>query len=81
MRLRIAPALEHSATLGTELQHFQLKTVPLDSSAFEWREQPQDNLDLAVAVAAWQAERHSPVFFFEVVVADPPPGPKWLSRW
>jgi hypothetical protein len=40
------------------LQHFQLKSVPMAQDALlEWRERPHDDLVLAVAVAAWQAER------------------------
>ena len=56
-RLKVAPALEHAAMLATELQQFQLKAISLDPCAVEWREQPHDDLVLAVAVAAWQAER------------------------
>ena len=51
-RLKVAPALEHAATLATDLQHFQLKDVSLDPSAVEWRERPHDDLVLAVDVAA-----------------------------
>ena len=74
-RLKVAPALEHAATLATELQHFQLKTISLDPSAVEWRERPHDDLVLAVASAAWQAERPGPGFFFAVVSANRPAEP------
>lgn len=80
-RLKVAPALEHAATLATELQHFQLKAVPLDPSAVEWRDRPHDDLVLAVASAAWLAERPGPGFFFEVVVTDSPAIPGWSSQW
>jgi hypothetical protein len=65
-RLKVAPALEHAATLAGELQHFQLKTVPLKPDVLEWRERPHDDLVLAVAIAAWLADRPVPflaVFF------------------
>jgi hypothetical protein len=80
-RIKVAPALEQAATLAGELQQFQLKAVPLDPSAVEWRERPHDDLVLAVACAAWQAERPGPAFFLEVVTPDPAPRPRWLSRW
>ena len=56
-RLKIAPALDHARTLTEELQHFKLKTVSPDPAAVEWRERPHDDLVLAVAIAAWVAER------------------------
>ncbi len=70
-RLKVAPALEHARTLAEELQQFQLKAVSLDPAAVEWRERPHDDLVLAAAGAAWQAERPHPAFFFEVVSAAP----------
>jgi hypothetical protein len=80
-RLKVAPALEHAATLAAELQQFQLKSIPLDPSAVEWRERPHDDLVLAVASAAWQAERYWPVFFVEIFSTPAPEPPRWLSRW
>jgi hypothetical protein len=65
-RLTVARSLEHAATLAGELQHFQLKAVPLKPDALEWRERPHDDLVLAVAIAVWEAERFFPclaVFF------------------
>jgi hypothetical protein len=80
-RLKVAPALEHAARLASELQHFQLKTIPLDPSAVAWRERPHDDLVLAVAAAAWQAERPGLVFWIEVFEMPVPEPPRWLSRW
>jgi hypothetical protein len=80
-RLKVAPALEHAQTLAEELQHFQLKTISLDPSAVEWRERPHDDLVLAVASAAWQAERPGLVFWVEVFEMPAPEPPRWLSRW
>jgi hypothetical protein len=62
-RLKVAPALEMAATLAEELQQFRLKTVPLTDDVVEWRERPHDDLVFAVAVAAWQGARPSPLFF------------------
>jgi hypothetical protein len=75
-RLKVAPALDHAQTLVTELQHFQLKTVPLDPSALEWRERPHDDLVLAVGIAVWQAERQA-AFYFEVISGPEEPLPRW----
>jgi hypothetical protein len=57
-RLLIAPTLEHAATLATELQHFQLKSIAgTQQAVIEWRERSHDDLVLATAVAVWHAER------------------------
>lgn len=71
------PAVK-DATPVVELQHFQLKAVPLKPDALEWRERPHDDLVLAVAIAAWQAERAGPAFFI-YCVSVPPPEPTWAS--
>jgi hypothetical protein len=57
-RLKVAQALPEAAMLTQELLNFKAKpsTAPLDS--FEaWRENPHDDLVLAVAIAAWVGER------------------------
>lgn len=79
-RLKVAPTLEHAQTLVTELQHFQLKAVPLDPSALEWRERPHDDLVLAVGIAVWPAERQTPLFI-EVVGGPAEPLPRWWRPW
>jgi hypothetical protein len=80
-RIKVADTLEHAQTLVVELQQFQLKTVPMTADAvIEWRERPHDDLVLAVAIAAWQAEQPGVGFFFDVVTM-PPPEPQWLRSW
>lgn len=80
-RLKVAPALSFAATLAEELQQFRLKAVPLTDAAVEWRERPHDDLVLAVAVAAWQGERHTP-FLFALIDHGPPVQARWLpSDW
>ncbi len=57
-RLKVAQALPEAAMLQQELLNFKTKpsTAPLDT--FEaWRENPHDDLVLAVAIAAWIGER------------------------
>jgi hypothetical protein len=77
-RLKVAPALEHAATLAEELQQFRLKAVPMTDDMVEWRERPHDDLVLAVAVAVWQGERHSPLFFIRLDKgAAVRPRPRW----
>jgi hypothetical protein len=49
--------------LAEARQQFRLKAVPLTDDVVEWRERPHDDLVFAVAVAAWQGDRHSPLFF------------------
>jgi hypothetical protein len=79
-RLKVAPALEYATTLAEELQQFRLKAVPLTDDVVEWRERPHDDLVFAVAVAAWQGERHSPLFFIRLDKgAAVRPRPRWPS--
>jgi hypothetical protein len=58
-RLKIARSLPHAALLARELVNFHFKvghTGPED--ALDWREGPDDDLVLALAIAAWEAERN-----------------------
>jgi hypothetical protein len=58
-RLKVAQTLPEAETLVKELQNFKAK-INLSSAteAFEdWRERDDDDLVLAVAIAAWQGER------------------------
>jgi hypothetical protein len=80
-RLKVAPALEHAATLAGELQHFQLRTLPLKPDVLECRERPHDHLVLAVAIAAWLAERAGPTFFVQVISVPRPPESRWHAGW
>jgi hypothetical protein len=77
-RLKVAQGLGYAATLADELQQFRLKTIPLTDDAVEWRERPHDDLVLAVAVAAWHAERYPPLFFISLKTGSVfPPRPRW----
>jgi len=58
-RLKIARSLPHAALLARELVNFRFKVGherPAD--ALDWREGPDDDLVLALAIAAWEAERN-----------------------
>jgi hypothetical protein len=58
-RLKIARSLPHAALLARELVNFHFK-VGQDRSedVLDWREGPDDDLVLALAIAAWEAERN-----------------------
>ncbi|HVK13907.1 MAG TPA: hypothetical protein VM597_34510 [Gemmataceae bacterium] len=77
-RLKVAQGLDMAATLADELQQFRMRTVPLTDDVVEWRERPHDDLVLAVAVAAWQAER-GPGFTVISIEGDPVPVRRWLT--
>ena len=56
--LKIARSLPHAALLARELVNFRFKVGgngPED--ALDWREGPDDDLVLALAIPAWEAER------------------------
>lgn len=56
-RLKIAADMELTPLLTRELETFKVKINVNGSEAFEaWREQDHDDLVLAAALAAWQAE-------------------------
>lgn len=58
-RLKLARKLPHAPLLARELVNFRFKVArngPED--ALDWREGPDDDLVLALAIAAWQAERN-----------------------
>jgi hypothetical protein len=57
-RLKIAPTLPAADALVQELTKFRMKVSAANSETTEaWREGPQDDLVLAVAIAAWEGER------------------------
>jgi len=62
-RLRIARQLTEASVLTGALQGFQLKTkeITAEATSMLWREDGQDDLVFAVALACWYARR--PVFF------------------
>jgi hypothetical protein len=58
-RLKIARSLPHASLLARELVNFRFKVTSKGSeNALDWREGPDDDLVLALAIAAWQAERN-----------------------
>ena len=61
-RLKVAPSLNQAALLVAELQQFRMKLPALtDDERLAWREGMHDDLVLAVAIAAWEGEKHRPV--------------------
>jgi hypothetical protein len=57
-RLKIARALPHAKLLARELVNFRSRvTGQTSESQLDWRERANDDLVLALAIAAWQAER------------------------
>ncbi len=57
-RLKLATTLPEAGTLVQELTTFRAKPAPASNDPYlDWREGPQDDLVLAVAIAAWRAER------------------------
>jgi hypothetical protein len=61
-RLRVAPTMGEAQTLVRELTNFRAKvTVATAEVELDWREGAHDDLVLAVAVAAWEGERHRPL--------------------
>ena len=57
-RLQIASGLGHAPTLQLELQQFRVKITAAANETFEaWRERDHDDLVLALALAAWYAEK------------------------
>jgi hypothetical protein len=63
-RLRIAGSLPHASLLARELVNFRFKVRgngPEDT--LDWREGPDDDLVLALAIAAWEAERRPGLAF------------------
>lgn len=57
-RLKIAQALPDASLLARELVNFRFKVGHEKSDdALDWRESPNDDLVLALAIAVWQAEQ------------------------
>jgi hypothetical protein len=66
-RLKIAQALPHARLLARELVNFRFKVGHEKSDdALAWREGPDDDLVLALAIAVWQAEQ-SPGIPYSIV--------------
>jgi hypothetical protein len=63
-RLKIARSLPHAALLARELVNFRFKVGQERSEdVLDWRERPDDDLVLALAIAAWEAERRPGLAF------------------
>jgi hypothetical protein len=61
-RLAVAHTLQEAPTLAQELTNFKAKTpARTENVVADWRERVQDELVLAVAVAAWQGELDQPI--------------------
>ncbi len=65
-RLKIARALPEAQTLTSELLAFKVSISLKGHDSYgndvgEWRENPHDDLVLAVALACWYGEHHKPV--------------------
>jgi hypothetical protein len=57
-RLKIAKALPHAQLLARELVNFRARMTPQTAeSQLDWRERANDDLVLALAIAAWKAEK------------------------
>lgn len=68
-RLKIVPTLKEAQTLTSELLAFKVSISLKGHDSYgndvgPWRENPHDDMVLAVALAAWYGEHHKP--------ADPP---------
>jgi hypothetical protein len=58
-RLKIARTLPHAQLLARELVNFRSRvTAQTQDSQLDWRESANDDLVLALAIAAWKAEQN-----------------------
>lgn len=60
-RLRVADGLAEADTLAREMGTFRADVSTAEDDPVVWRNGAHDDLVLAVAVAAWEGERHGPV--------------------
>jgi hypothetical protein len=61
-RFKIAEVLRDASMLVKELNNFRAKiTLAGDDTIEDWRQGQHDDLVLAIAIAAWQAERQKPL--------------------
>ena len=71
-RLKIAPGLPEAETLLHELTTFQARPLsPTADALLDWRERPQDDLVLSIAIAIWLSERLRQFWASIPVVLDP----------
>lgn len=71
-RLKIARALPEAQTLTAELLAFKVSISLKGHDSYgndkgDWRENPHDDMVLALALAAWYGERERPAFFIESI--------------
>lgn len=60
-RLQVAEGIDHAETLEEELRTFRVKITSAANETFEaWRERDHDDVLMALAVAVWYAEKHTP---------------------
>ena len=77
-RLKIARTLPHAELLARELVNFRSRvTAQAAESQLYWRERANDDLVLALAIAAWRAERN-PCLGFSVRLRGI--GVRWVER-
>ncbi len=75
-RLKVAAALPESDTLIEEMHNFRVKVTLAANETFgAWREGQHDDLVLAVAVAAWWAEKSPRSTFAPYMIGTAKPNP------
>jgi len=79
-RLKFASGLREAETFLHELSTFQAKPLsPTADVMLDWREQPYDDLVLAVAIAAWLSERLRQFWVSFPMMLDP--GLARMPQW
>jgi hypothetical protein len=79
--VKVLSSLPDASTLVRELTTFRAKVMPAADMLPDWRDGPHDDSVLAVAVAAWMAERWvepyaGPLFLWPPVPAEFADSPK-----
>jgi hypothetical protein len=69
-RLAVAAGIPEALLLVREMTAFRAK-VAASSDLLDWRERPEDDLVLAVALACWWGERHPPWSASDFVFSEP----------
>lgn len=81
-RLGIVSSLQHAETLTRELLAFKVKISAAGNDTYgnDWRENPHDDMVLAVALATWAGENERSHNFAFVGSEDVAGFQKWLKR-
>ena len=80
-RIKVAEDLAEAPTLLKELENCQIKnTVAQPDDLLAWRERPHDDLVLAVAIAALQAERCNSMMWLRFIPEVIQTRPTWWGR-